>query len=416
LVGIILLAINLRTAVAAMSPVLDLIGLDVPIDNVGVGILGMLPLLAFGISGVIAPLIARRLGLEATLVLASSAMVLGPLVRALAGNYPQLVIGSVVALGGMGFANILLPPVVKKYFPDRISLISTLYVTLLGVSIATPPFLAAPVSAVYGWRISVGGWALVAVGALVPWLVLFARARRRAKRLRDDGAIPVPSADIVGRLWRSRVVWALSLLFVVNSLTCYAVLAWFPLLMLDTADMSGAQSGALLGLFGLTALPVALVIPGLAARMHNVGTLIFVSVGLFVSGFLGMLLSPASLPWLWILLVGVGSIHLPLVLVLINLRTRTTEGSIAVSGFVQAVGYGAGALGPLVVGLLHEASGGWTVPLIFLLAVSLAPLIAAVMLARPQFVEDELSQTTGSGDQLGPVDERAGTDQGPVSR
>jgi CP family cyanate transporter-like MFS transporter len=36
-------------------------------------------------------------------------------------------------------------------------------------------------------------------------------------------------------------------------------------------------------------------------------------------------------------------------------------------------------------------SGGWTLPLLFLLAVALVATIPAITLARPTFVEDELA-------------------------
>lgn len=79
---------------------------------------------------------------------------------------------------------------------------------------------------------------------------------------------------------------------------------------------------------------------------------------------------------------------------LINIRTRTPGGTVALSGFAQGVAYALGALGPLIVGLLHDVSGGWTLPLLFLIAITLVAGIPAITLARPAFVEDELASTT----------------------
>jgi len=139
-------------------------------------------------------------------------------------------------------------------------------------------------------------------------------------------------------------------------------------------------------------IPCALVIPVLTARMKNVGRLIYVGVGLFIAGDLGLLLAPGTLTWLWVVFAGLGPLFFPLALVLINLRTRTHSGSVALSGFVQSVGYVIGAFGPLVFGLLHEVSGGWTWPLLFLLATACVMPIAAAVISRPHMLEDDLNR------------------------
>ena len=110
----------------------------------------------------------------------------------------------------------------------------------------------------------------------------------------------------------------------------------------------------------------------------------------FVLGYLGLLLAPSTLTWLWVALVGAGPLLFPASLTLINLRSRTHEGSVALSGFVQGIGYSIGALGPLLVGILHSATGSWTAPLILLLVTVLACAVPAVLVGRRTFVEDEV--------------------------
>ena len=148
----------------------------------------------------------------------------------------------------------------------------------------------------------------------------------------------------------------------------------------------------LLAVTGIISVPGAFIAPLLVARLRNVGWLIAAGVASFVFGYLGLLLAPATLTLLWVLLIGSGSILFPVCLVLINVRTRTHGGTVALSGFAQGVAYALGALGPLLVGLLHDVSGGWTLPLLFLLAVTLVATIPAITLARPAFVEDELAR------------------------
>jgi CP family cyanate transporter-like MFS transporter len=132
--------------------------------------------------------------------------------------------------------------------------------------------------------------------------------------------------------------------------------------------------------------------------MRNVGLLVYLGVAFFAVGYLGLLFWPAQATWLWVGLAGLGPVLFPLCLVLINLRTKTHEGAVALSGFTQGLGYVLGALGPLVFGLLHDATHGWLWPLLFLLATAAAVAFAGVVIARPGTLEDHFvaKQATSS--------------------
>lgn len=393
LLGILLVALNLRTAVAAISPIAAQIRVDIALDTVGLGVIGALPPVAFALSGLFGARLAHRVGLERLLVAAIAAMAVGHLLRGLAGAYWLLLAGSVVVFAGIGIANILLPPLVKRYFPDRIALITTLYVTVMAISTTVPAALAAPVADSAGWRTSLGVWSVLAVASLLPWVAVLLRHRReRAALAGTDEAPELVDAPprLIGRIWHSRTAWILAVIFALPSFHAYAVFTWLPELLVDVAGVTRVQAGALLALWSIMGVPAALIVPGLASRMRNVGVLVQVAIGAFVAGYLRLLLAPATLTALWVLLAGVGAMLFPAALVLINLRTRTSDGSTALSGFVQGVGYTLGALGPLTVGLLNQASGGWTLPLVALIATALACIVPGWMLGRHAFVEDEI--------------------------
>jgi len=386
LLGIVLVALTLRQAVAAVSPILGAIRVDIPMSNIGVGLLGTLPPILLGVSGFVAPRVARGLGLDGGIVLALLLMTLGHLVRAVAPGFAVLLVGSVVALAGTGIGNVLLPPIVRRYFPDRVALLTAVYVCVVGVSTAVPAALAAPVAERFGWRVSLGLWSVTSVVALVPWIVTIVRERRR----RHSDAVEAPPPALVTRLWRSRVALSITVAFSTSTICTYAAFAWLPEILGDIAGSTPTEAGVLLAVTGLVSVPGALVAPLLVARLRNVGWLIGAGIACFAFGYLGLLLAPATLTLLWVLLIGSGSILFPVNLVLINVRTRTHDGTVALSGFAQGVAYALGALGPLLVGLLHDVSGGWTVPLLFLLGVILVTTLPAITLARPAFVEDEL--------------------------
>lgn len=388
LIGIVLVALSLRQAVAAISPILSEIDVDIPLSSIAIGVLGMLPPILFAASGFIAPPIARRLGLEQAVVLSIVLMVIGHLGRAIAPNYGVLVLASVVTLLGMGLGNVLLPPVVRRYFPDRIAVITSTYVGILALSTAAPALVATPLADSVGWRFSLGIWALTGVVAVIPWLVLL--ARQRAAAVSDVVESVAPT--LVGQLWRSRVALAITLSFSASTVSLYACLAWLPQILEETAGSTQSEAGVLLALFSFVGLPGGIIAPLVVARVKNVAWILIAGVALFVIGFGGLALAPATATVLWVVCLGVGPIMFPVCLVLINSRTRTHEGAIALSGFVQGIGYTLGAFGPLGLGLLHDLTSGWVVPLLVLMAATLVSILGALALAEPRYVEDELAR------------------------
>lgn len=392
--GIMLVAFNVRTAVSAISPIVDPLTAELPLSALELGVIGTIPALAFAFSALFGAAIARHIGIERLLALAILAMIVGHVLRATSTSYATLLLGTVIALAGAGVGNVLLPPLVKRYFPDRIGLVTALYVSLVSVSAAVPSAIAAPVTDAAGWRFSLGLWAVVAVICLLPWLVILLRHRREAARMRADGeAAPIEEADqgLIWRVWRSRVAWAVALTFSLSSSVAYSSFAWLPLLVSDIAGVGQVEAGIMLGVFALMGVPSALIIPILAARMRNVGLLVYTGIGFLLVGYAGLLLAPVPLVWLWVLLIGCGPLLFPLALVLINLRSRTHQGAVALSGFVQGVGYLLAAAGPFVFGLLHELTGGWMWPMLFMIVLALGTAVAGLALRHPSFVEDELA-------------------------
>lgn len=385
LCGIVLVAFNLRTAVASLSPILHQLEADVQLSPAVVGFLGMLPPLCYALFGILTPMVAKRLGLESTLVIALLALTVGLAGRGLAGTALWLVAASTVTFAAIGVGNVLLPPLVKRYFPDRIGLVTTIYVTAMSISTFTPPLIAVPMAEAAGWRVSLGHWALIATISLVPWVVMLLQPGRRTAAALPEEADPGQLRHAL----RSPLAWSLAIVFAVAGFNAYAAFAWLPTILHDVAGVSPAEAGALLSLYAAMGLPAGLLVPLVAAKYGKVHLLISVSVTTFVIGYLGLLLVPDWATWLWVALVGIGPLLFPLALVLINLRTRTHSGAVALSGFVQSAGYLIVAVGPLLVGLLHEWSGGWTWPLLFLLASAVPAAIAGAVVARPRYFEEE---------------------------
>lgn len=392
LLGIALFAFSLRSAVASLSPVLDHIGADYAVPAWIIGLIGTAPPVCFAVFGLLTPALERRLGLERLGLVALLVVAVGLTGRGLATGPEMLLLTTAVIFAGVGVGNVLLPPLVKTYFPDRIGLMTALYSTTMSLSTFLPPLFAVPVADTAGWRLSLGMWAVFAVLAMVPWVVLLVRRRAAADGHVDIEELP---ARAFGRMWRLPMTWAVTVTFLVSSAIAYTSFAWLPALLIDTADVTAAQAGSLLSLFGAMGLPMALVVPLLVTRYRVVPLLFAVAVTSGLAGVAGLLFAPAAAPWLWVGLLGVTPLFFPLALVLLGLRTRTGEGAVALSGFVQSIGYAIAATVPFAVGVIHAATGSWTGPLILLAVVIAASVPAGFIAAKPHTVEDEWERRHG---------------------
>ncbi|WP_456823330.1 MFS transporter [Cellulomonas sp. P5_E12] len=392
LAGIVLVGLNLRIAVAAVSPIIGVVREDFALTATQVGLLGTIPVAAFAVFGSLATPLARRLGLEPTMILALLLSMSGELLRALADGAPAFLAWSVVALGGLGMGNVLLPPLVKRYFPDRIGTVTAAYSVAMSVSAAVPPLVALPVAQAVGWRVSVGMWAILGFAAVVPWVVVIAQsvsARahlrnlvRRAPRTDRPAALVRAGAEESRIVWRSRLAWALVLTFFANTTCTYVLFAWLPEILAD-ADLGADVGGRWLAVFAILGLPASIVSPVLTARMRNPYPLVVGFVACWVVGLLGLMLAPAHGTAVWMVLVGIGPGSFPIMLALIGLRSRTPAIAVALSGMVQGVGYGLAVVGPVGIGVLHVATGSWREPFLVLLGLVGLLLVAGWFACRP---------------------------------
>jgi CP family cyanate transporter-like MFS transporter len=225
-----------------------------------------------------------------------------------------------------------------------------------------------------GWRGALGVWAAPAVLAAVAWLPQV-RAHTRPAR--------PPSGP---SLARSGLAWQVTTYFGLQSLSFYAVLAWLPSIYREYG-MSPAAAGLLLSVAGLVQIPVALVLPPLATRAANQVAYIAGSTLLIGFGLAGVLLAPTSAPYLWAVLLGVGQgACFALGLNLFVLRTRRVHDTARLSAMAQSIGYVICAFGPLLVGLLHETTRSWTVPLVLLLVLLVPQLVCGTLSGRARTI------------------------------
>jgi len=382
LAGITLLALNLRTAVSSLSPVVGFIQSDIALPIVTIGLLGIAAPLAFALASGLSYRPARRFGVEVTLIFVVLAIVAGHMIRALAWDSTALFFGSLLCLFGTGVGNVLLPVMVRKYFEHRIGLISAFYITLTSVSATIGSLFAVPVSEAFGWRLSLGQWALLAALTLLPLAAI----------KRNSAPEPKVTANSVRRgVWRSRTALAIAGAQAMTSVFGYVSFAWLPLLLIEHNGVSASESGAMLALFAIMGFPVSLAVPQLAQRFPKLQPkIVYFSATMGALGPLGLLFFDGPL-WLWVVLIGLGPTMFPLALTLMNLRAREKSVVLSVSSFGQGVSYTIATIAVMSVGLMRELTGGWEYALWMLCGSSLISILAGIQLAKHKMVDDELS-------------------------
>ena len=382
LIGLVVLAFNLRPAAVSVGTVLSDITADLSMSGTQAGLLTSLPVLAFALFGATAPRVAVAIGIHKTTLAALVCVVTGLVVRSRVESVVPFLAFSLVALAGMATANVLLPSLVKWHFPHRVGFITAIYSTSLAIGLTSASILTVPISQSFGgWRIGLVAWAIFAAIAILPWIAL----------LREDRPVRGSTARHIGlgQIARTRLGWLMAGFFGLQALQAYSIFGWFAEVY-RSAGFSAQTAGLLLGIITGVSIPMSFLIPSLAARLTNQMPIVVALVACYPLGYLGLILAPAAAAVLWAILVGVAASTFPLVLTLIGLRARTAEGTAGLSGFTQSVGYVIASIGPFGVGLLYELTGGWTVPLSVLLALAVPLLLCGLAVSKPSYIEDQL--------------------------
>lgn len=379
LVAVLAVAVNLRIAIAGISPVVDGVREAVDLSRRGAGLLTSLPVLCFGVLAPVAAYAARRLGNEVVTLLALATLTVGILVRS-AGGPVWLYLGTLLLGAAIAVGNVLVPALVKQHLASVAGIAMSLYTACLtgGAALAS-------------WGTAVlydGGWswqwslAAGAVPALLGLGVFGAWYRgHRASR----SAAPVPPALRDARVWRSPVAWQLAAYFGAQAFLFYAFLAWLPVLLQDDG-VPLATSGVMLSLYNLLGIVGALAVPPLAVRLRDQRVLApGVAVGWLV-GIGGLVLLPGGYP-LWSMLLGVvQGAGLALAMTLIVLRSRDEVTARDLSGMVQMVGYLVAACAPVVLGGLRDGLGSWDAAIGVTIGMAVAMLLAGLGAGRHRMV------------------------------
>lgn len=377
--AIVLTGLTMRIAVSSVGAVLTDLERGLHASSGIAGLITTLPVIAFATIGLIGARLAPRVGEHRMVVLALAITTAGLLLRAFAADVWIFAVLSMLALTGGAVANVLMPALVKRHFPQRIGLLTAVYTTSLAVGTTVAAGTTVPLAETGGsWRFGIGSWALLTAVALLPWLPTLRADRRRS------GSQPVRVP--ISRLAHTKLAWALVLMFAFQSFQAYIAFGWFTDFFRHN-QLGATEAGILVAFFSGLSIPVSMLIPTLASRGQR--RLVLGLTAASIACYLGMLTAPVGGAWAWMLLGGIGSGMFPLTLTMIGLRSREIATTAALSGFVQGAGYLLAGTGPLLVGVLLGFSDDWTGPLALLIVAALLSAAGGLYASNPRFVEDE---------------------------
>lgn len=380
LLGIILSTLNLRAAVTSLSGIFNIVSKDVSGFNIGIA--GMLPLLSFAIFGLMAPHLSQKIGYELTLFISMMCVGIGLLIRLFIPFFLGFCFSTIISLAGMAFGNVLMPALIKKYFPRQTSAITSLYSVLLAVSAGVPSIISSKTVGNLGWRFSLGIWAIVGFVATFPWMVqlIYHRNLTKPKNIHQN--------KLTVSAYKSSITWMVALLFGVGGmLPMYTMINWLPT-YLASVGFTTATIGTMLFLYNTLGIFHSFLVPLFLEKMKHPYYLIILAVTLQVATFLGFWLLP-QWSFIWAIVAAPSLLTVPAAFQLFNTHSRTPQGTASLSSMAQFIGYLLAASGPLIFGWLKTASGNYNYSFIFLIILSFLTLIFGYQAMKPGFVENQ---------------------------
>ncbi|MFE6618779.1 CynX/NimT family MFS transporter [Streptomyces sp. NPDC057740] len=399
--GIVLTALNLRPAITSLGALLEEVRDGLGMSGSVAGLLTSVPPLCFALFGVTAPRLARRFGPGAVVCAGMAAITAGLLLRPYVGSTAGFLAASALALMGIALSNVLMPVIVKRWFPDRVGSMTGLYSMALALGTASAAAVTVPMTEALGgsWQTGLAVWAGLAALAVLPWIPLVRDRHSDGEHGRGGGAAPVVSAQEKHarvqaptlRITRSRTAWALAVYFGLQATGAYITMGWMAQIFRD-AGVHAGTAGLLLAVTMVMGVPLAFVIPRLATRLPHQGPIVLALGVCGLVGYAGLYLAPVTGSWAWALLLGVSNCSFPLALTMVGMRARTSAGVAQLSGFAQSTGYLISIPGPLLVGVLYQHSGGWGLPIALMAGLMIPQMAVGVLAGRDRTVEDEAAR------------------------
>lgn len=377
MVGILLIAINLRPALASVGPLIEDIRQTTGLSNSLLGLLTTLPLIAFGLISTLTPLFTKRFGISGTLLGAMILLSLGIAIRSVAWistlYFGTLILGIAIALG-----NVLLPTLTKQNFASNSGFITSLYSSTMAVGAAIAAGISVPLADNFtlGWRGSLGVWSLLSLMAALVWIP-------QLPRLKNSNPNRT-YLEAMRNLGKSKVAWQVALFMGFQSFTFYVILAWLPAI-LQSRSFDASFAGWMLSLSQATGILGSLIIPVLAGNKKDQRSIVLFLFTLEIVSLIGLFLPQWGWVAVWVSVLGFvlgGTFGLSLLFIV--LRSQDAQTTTELSGMAQSVGYLVAATGPILFGSIFDLTGNWTYPFFLLFVIASLKLATGLGAGKPE--------------------------------
>ncbi|SFE48635.1 MFS transporter, CP family, cyanate transporter [Lentibacillus persicus] len=385
IIGIVLVAFNLRPAITSVGPVIGIVRDDIGLSNWSAGILTSLPLIAFAVTSPLAPKLGNRYSNERMLLAGLIMLFLGISIRSIS-IIAFLFAGTLFVGLGIAILNVLLPGVIKEKFPSKVGLMTSVYSTSMGIFAA----LASGLSISFaqglgmGWQLALSVWTIPAIFGIVVWLYI-------ARKEKPQDAAELRYVGMSGnRMWKSSLAWQVACFMGLQSFLFYVTISWLPEI-LHGNGLTMATAGWMLSFAQFVGLPASFIVPMAAGRFKSQRGIVFIMFLCAFGGYGGLLIGE-SFPVMIVstILIGVTlSGTFALALAFLGMRARNARHAAELSGMAQALGYTLAAVGPMFIGYLYDVTGVWTIPLVTLLIVSTLVMVFGMSVGRDKYVLDE---------------------------
>ncbi|HCM90015.1 MULTISPECIES: MFS transporter [Vagococcus] len=379
LLGIILVATNLRAPITSVGPLSGLISKELSLSGAQAGLITTIPLLSFALISPLAPKFAKRFGMERTIFASLILLIIGMSIRYVP-SIPTLFLGTMVLGCAIAVSNVLLPGLVKKEFYQQGGLVTGLYSVSMSLSGAIASGVSIPLVNNFGlsWNQALSLWALLACVAFLGWLPQVKKKQVIATTQHTETEV---------NLWKSPLAWSVTLFMGIQSLIFYVLVAWLPT-MLISQGMPTGKAGGMLSLLQVTLLPVSFIMPMVIEKRDNQRSLAVLSFVLFFLGIGGLMFTQTLIIGASVIGIGIaGGVAFSLSMMFFNLRTSSAGEASELSGMAQSVGYLLAATGPFLFGLLHDTTNNWHVPLYLLLGFTVVLLFVGLKAGKREVVK-----------------------------
>lgn len=410
---VFLVSLNLRPSIAAVGPVLSQIGTGLHWAEGVQGVLTAIPLLAFAAVSPLVTFLARRIGIDMSILLALLCIAAGDFARSFGGGV-GIWLGTVVFASAIAVGNVLVPVIAKRDYAGHVAMATGVYSGCITAGSATAGLLSAPLAQMWGgWRASLAFWSVPPLVVAALWALRILHNRKvviasagGTIETSDTGDIddigdrsttanaqnphsaqrPACSTQsshgVFTRVLRRPMTWYVTAFMGLQSSAFYTMSNWMPSIS-ASIGYDDSTAGVHLFIFQGIGILSGLVIPKLMnVRGNQVCAALTASAPMLIAG-LGMLLLPHLMP-VWAFVGGCAQgASLVVALALIALRGRDSAETVVLSGVAQAIGYLIASFGPLLFGVLVEATGGRQVSLTVFTFIAFLQCVVAVLAGKP---------------------------------